>query len=193
MCFATAALAASVIGGAVTAGGTLESGFATSKADNYAAEVAANNSAIAQANARYAEEAGVSAATTSSLKGASQIGKIKTGQAASGVDVNTGSAVDVQASQRGVNKLDTENVLANAGLTSYGYRSQAANYQAQSALDKAAASQAVTGAEIGAAGSFLSSAGGTSMKWSQANPGSTTGTAPTPTGTSDTTGYGVDG
>lgn len=179
----TVALAASVIGGAVTAGGTLESGFATSRADNYSAEVAANNAAIAGENAKYATEAGQSAATTQSLKGASQIGKIATGQAASGVDVNTGSAVDVQASQRGVNKLDTENVVANAGLTAYGYRTQAANFVAQSALDKAAASQAVTGAEIGAAGSLLSSAGGTTMKWTQAY-SPTTGTAPTPTGTS---------
>lgn len=191
MCFATAALAATVIGGAVTAGGQLESGFATSRADNYSAEVAANNAAIAQQNAKYSTEAGQSAATTQSLKGASQIGKITTGQAASGVDVNTGSAVDVQASQRGANKLDTENVVANAGLTAYGYRTQAANFQAQGALDKAAATQAVTGAEIGAAGSLLSSAGGTSMKWAQANP-STPAAMGAGTGTTSTDVTGAD-
>jgi hypothetical protein len=172
---ATASAVTSAVGAGVTAAGTLESGYATSAASNYAAEVAANNAIIAGYNAKNAEAAGNVAASNQSLKGAATAGAIKSGQAASGVDANTGSAVNVQTSQRGTGALDTETVLNNAELQAYGYRVQAQSDISQAELDRAQGQQAITGSEIGAAGSLLSGAASTGFKWSQATNPSTTG------------------
>ena len=79
--------------------------------------------------------------------------------AANGVDVNTGSAVGVEAGERETSNLDAETVLNNAELTAYGYTTQASNFNAQ-------AQQDVIGGDIGAAGSLLSNASSIGFKWS---------------------------
>lgn len=182
ICFATAALIAGVAGSAVSAGGQLVGGAAAQNAANYRAQVASNNAQIAEQNADYAIAAGQQKASTESLKGAAIGGKIKAAQAASGVDVNTGSPVAVQESQREGAKLDAETVLANAEMQAYGYRSQATSFKAESVLDKAGGDAAMTGAMIGATGSLLSSASGLGFKWSKAGGMGATGSDDTFTG-----------
>jgi hypothetical protein len=165
MCFATAAIIAGVAGGATTAIGTLEGGAAAANAANYQATVAANNAIIAKQNADYAIQSGQQQASTQSMKGRAVAGKIKANQAASGVDVNTGSAADVQASQREVSKIDSDTVLNNAELKAYGYRSDATNFEAQKGLDQLQAEQAPIGAAFSAAGGLLSSASSVGTRW----------------------------
>jgi hypothetical protein len=164
---AFAALGAGLLGAGISAYGQIEQGQATANAANYAAQVARNNELVATQNANYALAAGQQKAQTESLKGAATGGRIKAAQAASGIDINTGSALRVQQGQREQAQLDTETVLNNAELQAYGYRTQAANYKAQSELDTAEAEQAPIGAGIGAAGGFLGSASGVALKWSQ--------------------------
>jgi hypothetical protein len=55
MCFATAAAVSAIAGAGITAGGKVEEGAATANSANYAAQVAANNAAVARNNAAYAE------------------------------------------------------------------------------------------------------------------------------------------
>lgn len=160
------ALIAGVVGAGVSAAGAVEGGQATANAANYQAQVSKNNADIAIQNAAYAEQAGVAKATAQGLKGAQVAGKIKTGQAAGNIDVNTGSALDVQAGQREASLLDTETVLNNSELEAYGYRSKAVSDTAQSQLETLTAEQAPIGADIGAAGSLLSSASSLGYKWS---------------------------
>jgi hypothetical protein len=159
------AAGAGLVGAGLNAVGTIEGGQATANSANYAAQVAANNAAVARNNAGYAEAAGQTSATATALKGAAQQGKIKTGQAASGVSVNTGSAVDVQASAHELNKLDTATDLHNADLQAYGYRTQATSDDAQAALDRAEAKQAPIGADLAAAGGILGAASSLGLKW----------------------------
>lgn len=175
MCFATAALIAGVVGAGVSAGGAVETGQANANAANYRAQVASNNSVIAKQNADYAIEAGMVAGETQSLKGAAAGGTLKSRQAASGVDVNSGSAVDVRTSQREAATLDTETVMNNAELQAYGYGVQATSYKAESQLDTLTADQATTGADIGAAGSLLSNASSLGFKWTGMGAGGGTG------------------
>ncbi len=153
-----------LIGAAVSAGGTMMNGMAQANAANYQAEVASNNAKIAQQNATYAAQAGAQQADTASKKGAANEAAIKGAIAANGVDVNSGSAVDVQTSAREQSKLDTLTTANNAQLQVYGYRSQAAGYQAQSQLDQMTAEQAPIGAAIGASGSLLSNASSIGLK-----------------------------
>ena len=154
MCFATLA----TIGSVVSAAGTVASGFATAANANYQSQVAANNAQIAQQNAAYAIEAGQAKTEQQALKNASAGGAIKAAQAANGISVNSGSAVDVQVSEREKGTLDAETTLHNAQLQAYGYRTQATNFEAQSALDTQQAGQAEFGGILGATGSLLSSA-----------------------------------
>ena len=179
MCFATAALIAGVAGAAVSAGGQIVQGQATASAANYRAQVAQNNATIAKQNADYAIAAGMQSAETQSLKGAAKGGAIKAGIAASGIDVNTGSAVDVRESQREAATLDTETVMNNAELQAYGYNAKATGFEAEAELDKLTAEQAPIGAAIGATGSLLSSASSLGFKWSgMGGTGSFSGASP---------------
>jgi hypothetical protein len=160
-------LAVGALGAGVSAVGAIEAGQATANAANYSAQVAQNNATIADQNANYSIAAGQRKAADNSMKNASNIGRIKGAQAASGIDVNSGSAEDVQVGNRETGELDSETVLNNAQLQAYGYRSQATGFTAQSGLDTMTAEQAPIGADIGAGGSFLSSASSLGYKWSQ--------------------------
>lgn len=148
-------------GAVITAGAAIYQGIAQKQALEYQSQVAANNAITAQRQAQYAIEAGREKSQQESLKQAAIGGEIKAAQGASGVDVNTGSNVAVQKSHRMLGALDTETTMNNAELTAYGYRTQAANFQAQSGLYAYEAPQAEIGADIGAAGTVAGAAG----KW----------------------------
>ncbi|MBB3453883.1 hypothetical protein FHT86_002139 [Rhizobium sp. BK313] len=164
MCLATLG----IVGAATSAVGSVFGGIASANQANYQAEVAKNNAKIAEQNATQATEAGEAQAQAESEKGAQVAGGIIAAQAANGIDVNSGSAVDVQQSQREESKLDTNTVMHNAELSAYGYRTQSTNYQAQAELDKTQAAEAPIAAAIGATGSFLSNASSISSKWTGA-------------------------
>lgn len=156
------------LGAGVSALGTIAGGISQAHQASYQAEVAKNNATIADNNATEATQAGQAQAEAASLKGAAVAGNILAEQAANGIDVNSGSAVDVQQSQREESKLDTNTVVHNAALSSYGYRTQQQNFLAQAELDKSEAASAPIGAAIGAVGSFLGNASGLSSKWTGA-------------------------
>ena len=164
MCLATASLVAGLAGGAVSGAGALYGGFSHAAQASYMAEVA-------KRNADYAMQAGQAEAQAVSLKNASRLGKITTQQAAGNVDVNTGSAVKVRASQREVGQLDTETVLNNAALKAWGYRTQAA-------LEENVAQEAPIAGGLEATGDMLSAASSVGTKWA----GMQSPNAPAPSG-----------
>lgn len=164
----TAAAIAAVAGiasAAVSYMGAQSAASAASKNANYQAQVAANNQQIAEQNAKYATEAGTAKAEAQSLKGAAASGAIKAAIGANSVDVNSGSAVDVQETQKEINALDTQTVENNALLQAYGYRSQATNFGAESQLQAQEASQAGTAGDLAGAGSLLSGASSVGFKY----------------------------
>jgi hypothetical protein len=150
-----------LIGGLISAVGTIASGQAQANALNYQSQVAQNNAIAAQQYANYAIQAGEQKATTVSMKEAEVGGQIKAAQAASGVDVNTGSNKLVQMSHRELGQLDTETEMNKADLAAYGYKVQATNFLAQSQLDQYEASQAQEGGILGGLGQAFGAAG----KW----------------------------
>ena len=138
-------------GAGLQAGGDIAGGL-------YSAQVARNNAAIARQSSRYAVEAGNVQAQNESLKNAQIAGELKASQAANNVDVNTGSALSVQAGQKAAGEVDTQTVLHNALLQAYGYQQQAASYKAQAGQD-------VTAGFEQAGGSLLSNASSLGLKW----------------------------
>lgn len=123
-----------IAGAAATATGDIIGGFAQQKALSYQSQVAANNATIAGQKAQYATEAGSAEAEAQGLKGAQQQGRLRTSIAANNLDVNSGSAADVQVSQREANQLSTENVTHQSALAAYGYQTQETNDLAQAKL-----------------------------------------------------------
>lgn len=160
------AAVAGLAGSGISAIGGITSGAAGAQAANYQAEVAKNNATIANQNAAYAIQAGEQQATTQGLKGRAEGQHLKAEIAANGIDVNTGSAVDLEESQGKKAELDTETTRQQAALTAYGYRTQATSFTAQSALDKAQAGFDTTAGFLNAGGSLLSGASNIGLKWS---------------------------
>jgi hypothetical protein len=150
-----------IAGTAVTAIGTIQQGVAQKNALQYQSQVAQNNAIIAAQNAENASEVSQQKVASTAMKEAAVGGEIKAAQAAGGVDVNTGSNKAVQVSQRQLGKLDTLTEQEKGQQQVYGYRTQQANFQAQSGLYAYEGPQALTGAELGAAGTALGSA----SKW----------------------------
>lgn len=185
MAFAAIGAVASLAGTAASVGGKLKGGAATSATDAYQAQVALRNAqykaALDRNNAIVADQAaarvmqgGEVSAEEESLKSGALQGTIKARQAANGIDVNTGSAVDVRAAAAKAGKLNAETVLSNANLTAYGYRSQAYNLRAQADLEEVGGteqanlfnmggSQAMSEGELGAGATLLDRA--SSLPW----------------------------
>ena len=151
-------LVAGWAGTAISGVGQYEAGQARSQAAAYQAQVAANNAEIARRNATMDIQSGETAAVNQGLKTAQRVGQEKATQGASGLDVNSGSAVAVRAGTAQVGMLDALTIRSNAAKKAYGEQVQATSDTAQSQLLSAESSQAATAGEIGAAGTLLSGA-----------------------------------
>lgn len=170
MCIATAAL---IIGSVATvagvgiavsgqhaaAQGALVQGQAQADASRYQAQVARNNAQTAENNAQYVLRSGETDTLNQNLKGRSRLGNVKAEQAASGVDINTGSAVKVRSGEAMAARQDVLTTKSNAEQKAYGYRTTATSEEAQAGLDDRAASAALKGAQITASGAKYAEAG----------------------------------
>lgn len=116
--------------------GAIQQGRAGAESADYSSQVAANNALIQQQNANYASAAGEQQAANQEQKNRAKLGAVVANQAASGVDVNSGSAVDVQQSTAELGQLDATTIRANAAKQAYGYQVDSASQTAQSQLDK---------------------------------------------------------
>lgn len=160
-----ASLASTVLGGATSAIGSIKQGQAEKEAAEFNAQVAKENQQVSTANAQIAGQAGAEQAGMTSMKTRATVGAVQANQAASGIDVNSGSDVDVRSSARELGELDALTVRSNATREAYGQTVQAASYGAESQLQSYEAESAGTAGEIGAASSFLGSTGSAANNW----------------------------
>lgn len=149
--------AAGIAGGAIQAFGAVQSGYAKSAAAAYQSQVAANNAKIAQQDATLDIQAGEVAAVNRGLKTRAMVGQEKAAQGASGIDVNSGSAVDVRAGTEELGMLDALTVRSDASKKAYAKQVEAVSDTAQSQLLTAESEQDVTAGWISGAGTLLSS------------------------------------
>jgi len=156
-----------VAGGAFKAFSSILSGDRQAEAYKYQSSMALYNAQIAKQNQKYAFDVGEQQAEKQGLAGQAQAGQIKAAQGASGVDVNTGSARDVQASQHLVSQMDLNTIREKAAKTAYDFSVTAANYENQSKGFNKAAENARTEGRLNAIGSIIGSAGSVSSKWMQ--------------------------
>lgn len=152
---AIASVAVSTIGAGVSAYGSIQSGNAASAASSYQAQVSANNATIADQNAQYAKAAGERQVNQQQFKTAATVGAIKAQQASEGLDVNSGSNLDVQSSAKELGELDAITVRNAAARQAYGYQAQSMSDVAQGQLQEAKASSDSTAGLFGATSSVL--------------------------------------
>ncbi len=170
------AIPLAVAGGVVGAMGAIQSSQAAASAAKYNAAVAEQNAAIQKRNASMAIQAGEQRVAMEGLKTKAKVGGIMATQGAQGVDVMSGSALDVRSSAADLGELDALTVRSNAVKEAYGYEVNAMNDKAQAALDRKQASASLASGWYGAAGSLLgaaSSAGSQFAKWQATGGGGT--------------------
>lgn len=158
-----ATLVSSVVGGV----GAIASGNASKAAADYNASIASTNATIAKQNASFAGAAGEAQVEQQSQKTRAAVGGIKAAQAANGLDVNSGSTVDVRSSASELGELSALNIRSNATRTAYGYQNQAVSDQSQAQIDKFQGEQEQLAGEVGGATSLLGGAGNATLNFNK--------------------------
>jgi hypothetical protein len=162
-------LGASVAGGVTTAMGKSFESKATSNMYQYQAGMAQINKQIDEQNAAYARSVGEVEAQKTGMRSRFQLGGIRVAKAAGNIDVNSGSAREVQDSQEAIGRHDQSIVRSNAARQAYGYDVEAAGHEAQTGMYRTAADNAITAGKIGVTGSLISTAGSVASKWAGAS------------------------
>ena len=152
---------------AIGAYGALQEGKSTAAMYNYQSGVARMNARIQKENASYARQAGETEAIRSGMASRFQQGQIKTARAASNLDVDSGTNVDVLEGQKLIGRMDQQNIRSKAARTAYGHEVEGWQQEKQSELYAMAGSNAVKAGRIKALGSLMSGASSVSGKWSQ--------------------------
>lgn len=164
-------------GGGLNAAGQMNSAEAVKQNSFYQAAVAANNAKIAGQNAEMEIQTGQAQESEQGRRNRSVLGTMKAGEAASGVDVNTGSFVGVRAGAAEIGALNTATIGSNASQKAFGFQTQATSDLAQSQLDITEGQQTIKAAPLSAFGSLLSSASSVGAKFAGLQNQITPGTA----------------
>ena len=136
------------------------SAYSQMQSANYNAQVAKNNQIIANQNASIALQQGQQQEENKRIQTGEMLGAIESGEAASGVNPNTGSALNVRASAAETGELDALTIRSNANLTARNSAYAARMYGSQAQLD-------TSQGEYGAMSSILGGASSVSNKWLQ--------------------------
>lgn len=173
-----ASIAATVVGTGASIYGQMQSSAAASAAASYNAQVSANNQKLANQEAQDAIARGDQQAQLKASATEQVIGRQKAALAANGVDVNSGSAVDLESDSAAAGQFDQLTIQNNALRESIGYHNQGINYQNQASLDEASSANALSAGELQAGASVFKGAGSVAGQWynfsygtRQANPG----------------------
>lgn len=135
----TASLAATT---SLTASQTASGIFAARAQGSAESRLLRTNADLARRQAEDALRRGERAAKEHEAAGRRLVGTQRTGFAAQGVELESGSALDVQADTLVQAALDANQIRANAVRESFGYRMQASDFEARARMARFAAGNA---------------------------------------------------
>jgi hypothetical protein len=160
---AIAGVAVAAVGVGVTVMGQSAAADAQKQALDYQAAVSRNNAILAGRASDDALARGQVAEQNAAMAGKQLVGKERASLASNGVDVNSGSALDITTDTAGQNKLDQLTIVSNAQREALGFQAQGGNFDANAALQTASADNA---SNFGvSAGTALSGLGSVASKW----------------------------
>lgn len=160
-------MTAGAAGAGTSALGSIMGGKAQAKMYQYQAGVSQLNKQIEEQNAAYSRHVGEVQAQQSGMKTRFEVGTTKAIQAASGLDVNTGSAVDVRESQQQIGSFNQAMIRSNAARQAYGHDISAMKEGAQVGVNRAAAAGVSSASKLSAFSSILGGVSNVSSKWLQ--------------------------
>lgn len=159
MCSPTLALTTiSVIGTGIQAFGALRQSQASSSEANYRAGIANNNAIIANQNAEIVLQRGEADVADQKRETRQRIGLQRAQLAAAGFDVSEGSSIDILGDTAALGELDVLRIDVDAKNRADNFRSQSANFQAESDLGRFSAKNKKKAGRIDAASSLISGA-----------------------------------
>jgi hypothetical protein len=134
------ASSSAAVGGAVSSAGNAYAQASATKAQGeYQSRMMELNAKMAEFNAQYAIKRGDTQAKAAVKAGQRVIGSQRAALAASGVDVESGSAMDVQENTAALAAEDAMVIKNNAWLEAWGYKTQASSARSQAAFTSMAA------------------------------------------------------
>ena len=151
--------ALAVAGAATSLAGGVFSAVGAQNQYDYQAQIAKNNAIIARQNATAADQSGAQQQQQALLRTASLVGQARAAQGSSGIDVNTGSAVGVRATDSLLGQLSGLEIRSNAARQAYGYQVQAQAFDESAKNDEVAGNNALLGGLIGSLGGAVGSIG----------------------------------
>jgi hypothetical protein len=173
MGIAAAGLAITAVSAAVGAYSAISSANSQAAAAAYQAQVAQNNAQIAAMNANDAIKTGNTQLQAQQERSAQQMGMVRAAIGASGVEMDSGSALREQQGLAEVNQLNEATIVSNAARSAWNYRNQGADFTAQAGLDQLKGQQAQAAGIVGGFSSLLSGAGQFSSQYVKAFPSAT--------------------
>lgn len=145
-------------GAVLQAGTAVYGGIAQSSAASYSAKVAKINANQAGLQAQEAETAGRVQTDQLRLRTSALIAQAETAEAANGLQVGSGTPVNILNDISRGGTLDVEKSQANTALTAWGYRTQQTAFENQAQLDNTQSKQALLAGSLSAASSLLGGA-----------------------------------
>lgn len=142
----------------VTTGGILYAGAAANSQAKYEQRVAEQNAALGRANVKDATERGNIEQMRRYRQVSQAMGKLRAGQAASGLDTGFGSALDAQLATAQIGAEDVSTIAENTRREVQGYDINAANFVMEGRAARARGKAAKIGSYFAAAGTLLGGA-----------------------------------
>ncbi len=152
-------MGAQLFGANQAATGAKAAGTAAGESDLFNASIANTNAQIALRNSSFAAAGGEAQAGISEGKTRALVGGTLANQGASGVEVNSGSAVGVRASEAQVGMLDALTVRSEAAKKAYGYQTEAVGETMKAKMLTSQAAQDVKAGTVKAQGTLLAGVG----------------------------------
>lgn len=164
---AAAAAVATIAASAVSAYGAIQSGNAAKNQAEYQAAVDRDNQQRAEWQAKDALDRGAEAERQQRLKVQSALGSQRAAMAANGVDLSSGSPLDILGDTAMYGEMDALTIRSNAEREAYGYRVQSQNFATNAQLSQMRGSSAQTAGAIGAGSTLLTGAGQAASTWAK--------------------------
>lgn len=155
------AIAGAVIGGI----SARNQGIAQKQQADYSAQVARNNDLLAKQYAKAELEKGQVAEDNKRQETAQRVAMVRAYGAANGLDVNSGTPLDLQADTARLGELDALTIRNNAARNAYGYEVQGINFQNSAKLDDSRGAYAQQAGQLGMFSSIIGGASSVSGKW----------------------------
>jgi len=165
MCTPIIGMMLSLAGAASAAQGQRHAAEAKAAEYRYQAQIDENNRNVALWKAADAKARGAKDEAAHRVKVAALKGRQRSALAASGVELGSGSALDILGDTAALGELDALTIRSNAERESYEHNVVASNLKANAGMKRMGADNAIIAGKIGAQTSLLSGAGSVASKW----------------------------